>query len=109
MKRIALIAASALGLTGCVAGMAANAVGMAAAGARGEPASNQHLQPAAREACSAQASAYGTVRIIDVEQRSTNKIIVWGTVDDGTRRQSFECGFGTSITSFKLRAISRSR
>ena len=109
MKRIAAIAAVAFGTSACVAGMAANAVGMAAAAARDEPVSNQHLQPAAREACSAQAAAYGTVRIIDVEQSSANKMIVWGTVDHGKQRRSFECGFGTSITSFKLRPIARNQ
>ena len=107
MRRLAitLTTASAFALSGCVAGMAANAVGMAAAAARGEPQGNQHLQPTARAACTAQAAAYGTVRIIDVEQRSVSKLIVWGTVDDGKQRRSFECGFGTRITSFKLRAI----
>ena len=105
MKRMALIGMAAFGLSGCVAGMAANAVAMAAAGARGEPQSNQHLQPAAREACTAQAAAYGTVRIIDVEQRTVSRMIVWGTVDDGRQRRSFECGFGTTISYFKLRPI----
>ena len=103
------IAVSGLGLSGCVAGMAANAVAMAAAGARGEPQSNQHLQATARAACTAHAAAYGTVHIIDVEQRTTSRMIVWGTVDDGKQRRSFECGFGTSITSFKLRPISAGR
>ncbi len=109
MMRMIAAAVSALWLGGCVAGMAANAVGMAAAAARGEPRSNQHLQPAARDACTAQAAAYGTVRIIDVEQRSAIRIIVWGTVDDGKQRRSFECGFGTRITSFKLRPIAERR
>ena len=104
-----MIAACALASSGCVAGIAANAVGMAAAAARGEPQGNQHLQPAARAACTARAAAYGTVHIIDVEQRSTSKMIVWGTVDDGKQRRSFECGFGTQITSFKLRPITRTQ
>ncbi len=108
-KAAIVIAISAFGLAGCVAGMAANAVAMAAAGARGEPQSNQHLQLGAREACTARAASYGTVRIIDVEQRSVSRMIVWGTVDDGKQRRSFECGFGTSITSFKLRPISAQR
>jgi PBP1b-binding outer membrane lipoprotein LpoB len=107
MKRTAAIALSAFALSGCVAGMAANAVALAAAGARGEPLDNQHLQPAAREACSTQAAPYGKVHIIDVEHRSASKLIVWGTVDDGTRRQSFECSFGTRITGFKIRPITR--
>ena len=109
MVRTICVAVSALALGGCVAGMAANAVAMAAAGARGEPASNQHLQPTARDACTAQAAAYGTVHIIDIEQRTASRIIVWGTVDDGKQRRSFECGFGTRITSLKLRPINAAR
>lgn len=100
-----LLAGGALAVSGCVAGMAASAVGMAARSAQGQPASNQHLKPAATAACSAQASPHGTVRIIDVEQRSANKIIVWGTVDDGKERRSFECAYGTKVTGFKLRPI----
>lgn len=97
--------AGALGLGGCVAGIASSAVGMAVRSAKGEPQSNQHLQPAARQACTAQASQYGAVRVIDVQQSSASKIIVWGTVGDGAARRSFECAFGTRVTSFKLRAI----
>jgi hypothetical protein len=72
------VAATAIGLGGCVAGMAASAVSMAAREARGAPASNAHLAPAAAAACSAQAAQHGTVKIIDVEQRSASKIVVWG-------------------------------
>lgn len=92
-------------LGGCVAGIAAKAVGMAVASARDEPASNAHLHSAAAEACSARAALHGTVRIIDVEQRSASKIIVWGTAGEGAARRSFECAYGTGITDFKLRAI----
>jgi hypothetical protein len=102
-----LLAACVLPLGGCVAGMAAGAAGMAVRAAQGEPESNAHLKPTAVQACSAQASRYGTVHIIDVEQRSASKLIVWGTVDDGKERRSFECGYGTKITGFKLRAITR--
>ena len=102
---IPLLSTAAMALGGCVAGMAANAVGMAVRGAAGQPKSNQALQPAARQACTDRAAPYGAVHVIDVEQRSTSKIIVWGTVDDGWERRSFECGFGTKITYFRLRAI----
>jgi hypothetical protein len=102
---VSLLGASALALGGCVAGMAASAVGMAVQGAQGQPASNEHLQPVATKACSAQAAPYGTVHIIDIEQHSPSKIIVWGTVDDGKERRSFECAFGTRITGFQLRPI----
>lgn len=105
MLLICLAAGSTLALGGCVAGMAASAVSMAARSARGEPASNEHLQPTARQACTERAAQHGTVHIIDVQQRAPSKIIVWGTVDDGKERRSFECGFGTKITGFKLRGI----
>jgi hypothetical protein len=102
---LSLIAACILPLGGCVAGMAASAVGMAVSGARGQPAGNAQLKPAASAACTARAAPFGTVHIIDVEQHTTSKIIVWGTVDDGKQRRSFECAFGTAITGFKLRPI----
>ena len=100
-----LLVIGALPLGGCVAAMAASAAGMAAQSARGRPVSNEHLRPAARTACEAHAAQYGAVHIIDVEQRSVSKIIVWGTVDDGRQRRSFECSYGTKMTGFKLRAI----
>ena len=106
MRTLALpLLAAALALGGCVAGIASSAVGMAVRSAKGEPHSNQHLQSAAAQACTAQASQYGAVHIIDVQQSSVNKIIVWGTVDEGAARRSFECAFGTRVTGFKLRAI----
>ena len=102
---VAGTAAGALALQGCVASMAASAVGMAARSARGAPASNEHLKPQATAACSARAAQHGVVRIIDVEQRSEAKIVVWGTAGEGAARRSFECAYGTKITSFKLRTI----
>ena len=102
-----LLLLSALSLGGCVAGMAASAVGMAVRGARGEPESNAGLQPEATAACSARASQSGVVKVIDVEQRTASRIIVWGTVDDGKQPQSFECAYGTRVTGFKLRPIRR--
>ena len=108
MKEIFLLA-SGLALGGCVAGMVASAAGMAAQGARGQPRSNANLQPEARAACESNAAQYGAVRIIDVEQHSISKIIVWGTVGDGKQRRSFQCDFGTKVTGFKLRQITPSR
>jgi hypothetical protein len=52
---------------------------------------------------------YGAVHIIDIEQRSVDKIVVWGTVEDGKQRRSFECGFKSAIAYFKLRDIPASR
>ncbi len=104
-----LTAASGLALGGCVAGMVAGAAGTAIQAARGQPQSNEHLQPAARTACTERGAQYGAVHIIDVVQSSVDRIVVWGTVDDGKQRQSFECGFKTAITYFKLRDIHSKR
>jgi hypothetical protein len=101
-----LVGGLAVALGGCVASMAVSAVSMAAQAAQGRPASNEALQPQAREACSTQAAQYGAIHIIDVEQHAIDKIIVWGTVDDGKQKRSFECDYGTRITRFKLRDIS---
>ena len=95
-------------VSGCVPMMAASAVSAAAQQAQGAPTNNQSLQPQAREACTAQAAQYGSVHVIDVEQHSVAKIIVWGTVGDGNQRRSFECDFGTKVTRFVLRPIGRS-
>lgn len=107
-KRLAalgLLLLSGPALGGCVAGMAASAVGMAVKEAQGDPESNAHLRYQAMEACSARAAPHGTVHIIDVEQRSVDRIVVWGTAGEGAQKRSFECGFGTEVTSFKLREI----
>lgn len=107
MKHLGLIFAAACvpAIVGCVPMMAFSAANMAAQAAEGTPTSNEALQPQAREACSAQAAQYGTVHVIDVEQHSVARIIVWGTVDDGKQTQSFQCDFATRITGFKLRPI----
>src|SRR5690606_9571787 len=97
--------AAALALGGCAAGIAAKAVGLAVQGARGEPESNVHLRPNAVQACSDRAAEYGLVHIIDVEQRTVSKIVVWGTASEGEVRRSFQCTFRTKIVGFKVRAI----
>jgi hypothetical protein len=101
----ALLAASALALGGCVASLAVSGAGMVAQGVAGKPKNNEQSQPAAATECSTRASQYGRVHIIDVEQHSPSRIIVWGTVDDGKQRRSFECHYTTKITGFTLRAI----
>ena len=108
LARLFVIAAlPALG--GCVASMAVSALGMAAQSARGRPVSNEALQPQAREQCSTQAGRYGAVNVIDVEQHRVDKIIVWGTVDDGKQKRSFQCDFGAKITGLVLRPITPQR
>ena len=109
MRRVIFVAAIAFALGGCVAGMAVSAASLVAQSARGAPQNNANLQPEARKACEANAAQYGAVHVIDVEQHSLNKIIVWGTVDDGKLRRSFQCDFGTKMTSFRLRPISSRR
>ena len=104
---ISLLALDALALGGCVASMAASAVGAVVSSARGTPQSNEQLQPAAAKACNERAATYGTVHIIDIEQHSRLKIIVWGTVDDKMVRRAFECSFGTAITGFKIRELNK--
>lgn len=105
IARAALACLLAMPLGGCVAGLVASAAGMAVRSAQGTPESNAELRPVARAACSERAAGHGAVHIIDVEQRSVDRIIVWGTVDDGKQRRSFECGFTTAIIYFKLREI----
>ncbi len=105
VRDLSLLIGTMIALSGCAAGIAAKAVGLAVQGARGQPQSNAHLGPAATQACSARAAQNGAVHIIDVEQRTTNRIIVWGTVGEGQERRSFECSYATRITGFKLRAI----
>jgi hypothetical protein len=92
-------------LAGCVPMMAASAVTTVARSAQGRPVSNEGYQSTARDQCTAQAAQYGAVNVIDVEQHSVDKIIVWGTVGDGAARRSFECDYTTKITGFRLRAI----
>ena len=102
----ALVAALGAGsLSGCVASMAMSAASLAAQSARGQPVSNEAYQPTAREQCTAQAAQYGTVNVIDVEQHAIDRIIVWGTVGEGSEKRSFQCDFTTKIVGFKLRAI----
>jgi hypothetical protein len=107
--RLPVLLASSLALCGCVAGIAASAVGMAARSAQGEPQSNAHLRPDAARACSERAAEHGAVHIIDIEQRSIDTIIVWGTAGEGEERRSFQCTYKTRLTGFRLREIARRR
>lgn len=65
--------------------------------------SNEHLKPTAIQQCTQQAQRHGTVYIVDVEQRRSDRIIVWGSVTNSEqRRRTFECHFTTRLTAFKL-------
>jgi hypothetical protein len=103
---LTLLTAAVLPLGGCAAGLAASAVGAAVRAAdRPDPVPTQDPGPAARAACTAEAERHGTVKIIDTEYRSASKLIVWGTVESGGQRRSFECRYEGKVAEFKLRAI----
>ena len=105
-RAVAVAAAiTAAPLGGCVASIAASAASMAIQSAQPQPQSNAHLKPVAIQACSARAASHGSVHIIDVEQRSLGRMIVWGTVTDSSQRRSFQCHFTNSIADFRLRKI----
>lgn len=99
-----LFATPALG--GCALQAALLAADLAQRLPRSEGPSNAHLKPAATQACTQQAAQYGSVYIVDVEQRRTDRIIVWGSVTDAQqRRRTFECHFTTAVAGFKLGEI----
>jgi hypothetical protein len=67
---------------------------------------NAHLRPTAIKTCTQKAGQYGSVYIVDVEQRRADRIIVWGSVTDAQqRRRTFECHFTTALTRFRLGEI----
>lgn len=99
-----LLAAPLMG--GCALQAALLAADVAQDIPRAKGPSNAHLQPAAKEACTRHAGQYGSVYIVDVQQRAIDRIIVWGSVTDATQhRRTFECHFSTQVTGFKLREI----
>ncbi len=64
---------------------------------------NAHLKPQATQTCTQRAGQYGSVYIVDVEQRRADRIVVWGSVTDPQRRRrTFECHFTTALARFKL-------
>ena len=96
-----LLATPALG--GCAVQAALAAAQLAPYIQAPEGPSNAHLKPAASDACTKQAAQYGSVYIVDVEQRRRDRIIVWGSVTDAQqRRRTFECHFTTRLARFKL-------
>ena len=109
IKCLLLTLTTTLGLTGCVASMAASAVGAAVSASRGRPVSNEGARETAISQCSALAAPYGAVHVIDVEQRSVERMVVWGTTEGHSGRQSFECAFGTKVVGFKIHPIAAAR
>jgi hypothetical protein len=104
VRRLILPPAAALLLSGCVAGMVAGAVGMAAdSGRRGKPRNDEFMQAAARQACTAHAQQYGVVEVIGLKMLKDGEIVVSGSVSDSGGKNWFECSFVTEITGFALR------
>jgi hypothetical protein len=96
-----LLAAPALGGCAVQAALAAAEIAPQLRGPLGP--SNTHLKPAASQACTARAGQYGSVYIVDVEQRRSDRLVVWGSVTDPQRRRrTFECHYTTALTRFKL-------
>lgn len=108
-----LAAVAAVPLGGCVASLAAGAVGAvsSAVAKSGAPKvdPNVDVGQSGRSACTERAAKSGEVHVIDVEARGPGKAIVWGTVGEGAQRRSFECRYAGKIVGFTLRAIGQAR
>jgi hypothetical protein len=107
-RTLAVLAAAAVPLGGCVAVMAVGAVSaVGSAAAKGGPQADPNVDvgPDARAACTARAAQQGTAHVIDVEYRSAGKAIVWGTIGEGAARRAFECRWAGKIVGFTVRAI----
>jgi hypothetical protein len=101
-----LLALAALPLGGCAAGLVAGAVSAAARAAdRPDAPPKEDPGPAARQACTAHASQYGDVRIIDTVYKSPAKLVVWGSVEAQGRRRSFQCRFDRKVVGFELKEV----
>ncbi len=96
-----LLAGSALGSCAVPAAMIAAEVVPQIRGPLGPD--NAHLKPTAVDQCTRRAAQHGAVFIVDVEQRRSDRIIVWGSVTDPqAQRRTFECHFTTALSGFKL-------
>ncbi|WP_294173501.1 hypothetical protein [uncultured Sphingomonas sp.] len=104
LQLTSLLAAS-LALGGCVASLAASALGAAARSGQKPYQHSEALQLAATQACRAHAAQHGEVHIIDWEQRGSGKVVVYGTATNGANRRSFECTYTNKVVGFRLRAI----
>lgn len=104
---LALLALGSLGLGGCVASLAATAVGAAIQAATPEPpVVTEDRRAAAAAACTGHAAQYGRVHVIDAEQRSDGRVTVWGRVEDDSSRRAFECRYDEGeVSRFTLREI----
>ena len=102
-KLLAFVVLSAPALGGCAVHAALLAAELAPEMRGPMGPKNVHLKPKAVAACTARARQYGSVYIVDVEQRRADRIIVWGSVTDAKlQRRTFECHFTTRLARFKL-------
>ena len=104
LAALPLLMLAGFGLSGCVASVAASAVG-AALNATRPAETNEDFRAAATMACTTRAAPHGEVHIIDAAQRSGGRVTVWGTVTAGTQRQAFECSWRGTVRDFDLRAL----
>jgi hypothetical protein len=103
---LVLLALGALPLSGCAASIAASAVGAAVRAAdRPDKAPKEDPGPVARQACTAHASQYGTVQVIDVVYKSVAKVVVWGAVEGPAGRRSFRCRWDGKIVGFEMKEV----
>ena len=103
---MALAALAAPLLGGCALQAAVLAADLAGDIPRTQGPSNAHLKTAAANACTKQAAQYGSVYIVDIQQRYADRLIVWGSVTDARQQRStFECHFTDRVVGFKLREI----
>ena len=101
---LVLLATPALG--GCALQAALAAAELAQYVPQNTGPSNAHLAPTAVSACTQRAAQYGSVYILDAEQRRADRLVVWGSVTDAQQqRRTFECHFSTALVSFKLHEI----
>lgn len=103
--RLALLLLAAPALGGCALQAALVAAELARNLPEPQRPSNAHLRPTAVHACTQRAAQYGSVFIMDVEQRRPDRLIVWGSVTDPQRRRTFECHFTNALVRFTLREI----
>ncbi len=101
---IPLLLMSSFALGGCIASVAASAVG-AAVNASQPRETNEDLRGPAVAACTARAIEHGEVHIIDAEQKRGGRVTVWGTVTQAAQRQAFECRYNGQVSVFDLRVL----
>jgi hypothetical protein len=101
-----LLALAALPLGGCVASLAAGAVGAAIQAAdKPDAPPKEDPGPAARSACTARALPYGNVQIIDTVYKSPAKLVVWGSVEAEGKKRSFQCRWDGKIVGFEVKEV----